>query len=666
MADSAGRLSLPEIQETEEQAFSLGQRGRQRVRLALSYLFLTIGALFMLFPMFWMITTALKPDWQTFTRPIIWIPQHWHKVDAGDTVRNLNIWLVPDQETGEPSEVVKLASRQYQAVLPVGELPEIMAVSEDELSTELANRMIGEARFSVRQWDGRDVISLASEDGNRFVVYADEIQNVLVLPRDIINSGERSEVLIGDYEYRTRIVELDGETVEILTNIAPNDGLATVTQTSVAASTFLVPFEQVSDPDLLPLDTTEIEQVLLLNDDDGEARYVMLEQQDWSPTMDVNILHEQAFTIAEDDFVQTGDETYNLGVFPVGTYTDDTGQTQEVAIILREHITSTDRRMILVMPTEYMENIVMVPFGSLQRPLPETVGQTVVRVKDFTLPTVNDETINMDLLPGQVGILGQRQSMALLVPADAFEAAYDTPNEDVTRKMSISFVWTNFIDAMSRTFAGATFLTFFKNSTIVTGLSIVGHLLSCTVVAYAFARMQAPGKNMLFAVVLATMMLPGFVTVVPVYKIFRDLGMINTLWPMFLRSFFGNAFLIFLMRQFFSTIPAELEDAATIDGANRVQTFVKVMLPLITPAIATVAIFTFLWTWNNLFDALLYLNSPENYTVAIGLKQFIGQYESEFNLMMAAATIVMLPTVLLFFFAQRFFIEGITLTGMKG
>jgi ABC-type glycerol-3-phosphate transport system permease component len=178
--------------------------------------------------------------------------------------------------------------------------------------------------------------------------------------------------------------------------------------------------------------------------------------------------------------------------------------------------------------------------------------------------------------------------------------------------------------------------------------------------------MRAPGKNFLFGIVLATLMMPGFITVIPVYRIFRDLGMVDTLWPLFLRSFFGNAFFIFLLRQFFSTIPMELEDAARIDGAGRVQTFFRVMLPLITPALATIVIFTFLGSWNNLFDAAIYLNSPHNYTVAIGLRQFLGQYSSEFNLLMAAATIVMLPTVLLFFFAQRFFIEGITLTGMKG
>jgi multiple sugar transport system permease protein len=224
----------------------------------------------------------------------------------------------------------------------------------------------------------------------------------------------------------------------------------------------------------------------------------------------------------------------------------------------------------------------------------------------------------------------------------------------------------NYKLAMQREISGVGFPTFFKNSAIIAGLAILGHLMSCTIVGYGFARLRAPGKQLLFTILLATMMLPYQVTLIPVYEIFRDLRMVDTLWPMFITAFFGNAFFIFLMRQFFRTIPLELEDAARIDGANRFQVFMRIMLPLTMPAQATIAIFTFLGCWNDLFGALIYLNSPKNYTVAIGLSAFRGQYTSEFNLLMAATVIIMLPTVLLFFFAQRFFIEGITLTGLKG
>jgi multiple sugar transport system permease protein len=425
----------------------------------------------------------------------------------------------------------------------------------------------------------------------------------------------------------------------------------------------LVRLDQLGDSEPLPLADSEAEQYTLV--DDPDTRYLLFQAADWQPTIDVQVLREHALTIDSDAFVADEEPgVFNLGVFPVGSYTDTSGTTQRVALILQESIQT--QNTVLVLPVEHMDRIQMVPSASLQRAFPETMDKTPARIKDFTLVYVNDETINMERLPDVVGIIGQRQKMALVVPVDAIETAFDKPGDEVVRNTSPSLRWSNFADAMSREFANANFITFFKNSIIISGLNILGHLFSCTVVAYAFARMRAPGKNILFIAILATMMLPHFVTLVPVYIIFRDLGWIDTLNPLWVRAFFGNAFLIFLMRQFFSTIPMELEDAARIDGANRVQTFVRVMVPLITPALATIVIFTFLWTWNDLFSAAIYLNSPHNYTVAIGLRQFVGQYESEFHLLMAAATVVMAPTVLLFFFAQRFFIEGITLTGMKG
>jgi multiple sugar transport system permease protein len=173
------------------------------------------------------------------------------------------------------------------------------------------------------------------------------------------------------------------------------------------------------------------------------------------------------------------------------------------------------------------------------------------------------------------------------------------------------------------------------------------------------------------------MMLPFAVTIVPLYEIFvrageftERIGMFkighDTLWPLFIRAFFGNAFLIFLMRQFFMTIPIELEEAARIDGASRAQTLVYVLIPLIKPALATVVIFTFMWIWNSFMEPLIFLNSPHNFTVTLGLNFFQGQYEVHYQLLMAASTAAMLPMLILFFFAQRFFIEGITLTGLKG
>jgi multiple sugar transport system permease protein len=663
MADRADAISIrPDVDEIKSQVPKLRQsllgiRGIQFVRTTVSYFFLTLGALFMLFPVFWMLSAALKPDWQIFVHPIIWIPQHWHKVDAGDSVRVLNLYHTDDPETNVRVEVIELGSRRYTPVVTASAMPEVFSAPADEIS-EAVSREIGGIALSVRIWNGEEVVAVSRDGDNLLVVKAADLDEIEVMPLDVVNSGERENIQVGAFELQFRTV--NGTQ---LFGLGPQTQLTTVTPSDVAQHAIVIPLERLGSADTLPLSNTEISQYTLV--DDPEARYLVFEEADWQPAIDAEVLREHALTIPSEAFVPDDEpDIFNLGVFPVGSYADEAGNEQRVALILQESIQTQDT--LLVLPVEYMDSVTMVPSASLQRPFPENIDGTAVRIKDFTLPYVNDETINMDRLPDRVGIVGQRQEMALIVPVEAVETAFDTLSDRVIRNTSVSLRWSNFADAMSREFADANFLTFFKNSIVIAGLNIIGHLFSCSVVAYAFARMRAPGKNILFMAVLATLMLPHFVTLVPVYMIFRDLGWIDTINPLWVKAFFGNAFLIFLMRQFFSTIPLELEDAARIDGASRVQTFVRIMIPLITPALATIVIFTFLWNWNDLFNAAIYLNSPSNYTVAIGLKQFVGQYESEFPLLMAAATVVMAPTVALFFFAQRFFIEGITLTGLKG
>lgn len=222
--------------------------------------------------------------------------------------------------------------------------------------------------------------------------------------------------------------------------------------------------------------------------------------------------------------------------------------------------------------------------------------------------------------------------------------------------------WDNFVTAMT----SLPFGTYFQNTMIIEVGSIIGTVLSCSVVAYGFARLSAPGRNFWFVVLLSTMMLPGVVTMIPVYLIFRQLGWVNTFLPLIVPNFFGSAFFIFLLRQFFMTIPRDFEEAARIDGANTWQVLTRIMLPLSKPALATVTIFTFMGVWNDFMGPLIYLNKPETYTLALGLNFFKGQYVSQWNLLMAASLVMMLPLVLLFFVAQKAFIEGITLTGVKG
>lgn len=235
--------------------------------------------------------------------------------------------------------------------------------------------------------------------------------------------------------------------------------------------------------------------------------------------------------------------------------------------------------------------------------------------------------------------------------------------------MHVSFRWRNFIDAMergSRPGVGASFWVYFKNSLIIAFFTIVGTLLSNTPVAYAFARINFPGRDILFIIVLATMMLPYQVTMIPLYLFFNDyLHWGNSFLPLLVPTFFANAYDVFLLRQFFRTIPEEMCDAARVDGASEWQIFTQIVLPLSVPVIATVTVFTFLYAWNDFTGPLLFLNSPDKFTMALGLRDFQSQRTMIWNQLMAASVVFTVPIVVAFFFAQKTFIQGIKLTGMK-
>lgn len=208
---------------------------------------------------------------------------------------------------------------------------------------------------------------------------------------------------------------------------------------------------------------------------------------------------------------------------------------------------------------------------------------------------------------------------------------------------------------------------YFSNTAYLTTLNVIGSLLACTLVAFGFARYPAPGSRVLFVLVLATMMLPYQVTMIPLFLVFRQLGWVDTFKPLWVPAFFGNAFLIFLLRQFFVTVPTELFDAARIDGCSEFGQYWRIMLPLSKPVLTTVTIFQFQWTWNDFLYPLIYINSQEKKTLALGLQDFYKtQTTVAWQELMATSIIMVLPMVLLFFFLQRYFIEGVTLTGLKG
>jgi len=225
------------------------------------------------------------------------------------------------------------------------------------------------------------------------------------------------------------------------------------------------------------------------------------------------------------------------------------------------------------------------------------------------------------------------------------------------------FQWSNFTEV----FHQAPLWRWALNSFIYSSLATLGLLLSSIPVAYAFSRLRWRGRDAVFLVVLVTLMLPPQVTVVPLYVMWAKLDLVGSLWPLIIPNWFGDAFAIFLLRQFFLTIPEEYLDAARVDGCGELRILSTVVLRLAKPAIAAVALFSVLYTWNDFFLPLLYLSdNPDNWVASIGLSQFRSLHQVQWNLVMAATLLVMLPVIVLFFLAQKAFVEGVTLTGVKG
>lgn len=222
--------------------------------------------------------------------------------------------------------------------------------------------------------------------------------------------------------------------------------------------------------------------------------------------------------------------------------------------------------------------------------------------------------------------------------------------------------WQNFPAATSY----IPFWGYMMNTFIICALTILGTVISCSLIAYGFARVRWPGRNIFFVIYLSTIMLPPQVTMIPLYIVFRRLGWVGTMWPLVVPAFFGNVVYVFLLRQFMMTIPNELSDAARIDGATEFGIFRRIILPLLKPALASVALFTFVGTYRDFLGPLIYLTDETQWTISLGLKMFQNMYGLQWQLMMAASALTMIPMIILFFLTQRTFIEGIALTGIKG
>lgn len=293
------------------------------------------------------------------------------------------------------------------------------------------------------------------------------------------------------------------------------------------------------------------------------------------------------------------------------------------------------------------------PLSWFQKGTPQ--AQQVAEVAE--LPSGN---IVVQPLNAQVGAKGD-------VAAKAEGATFEVNRGQLDKIRAVNPRWQNYADALEflppETHYG---LTFLLNTLFLTLMSVIGTVISSSLVAYAFARLRWPGKNLLFVVLLATMMVPGAVTLMPQFLIFRSLGWVDTLLPLWVPAFFAAPFNVFLLRQFFMSIPGELEDAAKIDGCGPLGTYWRIMLPQVKPALAAISILGVMGAWNNFQGPLIYVSSPEKMPLAYALQLYQQQHGGEPGLLMAASTLVVLPIIVLFFFTQRYFIEGVSFSGMGG
>ncbi|MCC6175957.1 MAG: carbohydrate ABC transporter permease [Chloroflexi bacterium] len=222
--------------------------------------------------------------------------------------------------------------------------------------------------------------------------------------------------------------------------------------------------------------------------------------------------------------------------------------------------------------------------------------------------------------------------------------------------------WQNYVEAMTT----ANFARYFLNTAFITLVDIVAKVLSCSLVAFAFSRMRWWGRDVLFMVMLSTLMLPQQVTLIPQFIVYRWLGWVDTFLPLIIPNLFGGPFFTFLLRQFFLSIPTDLDDAARIDGCSSWGVYWRIIMPLSKPALMMVAIFVFNYTWNDFFGPLIYLHSNDNFTISLGLQAFQTQAGPQWHLIMAASLVAMLPVLILFFVGQRYFIQGVVFSGVKG
>lgn len=633
-------------------------RRSRRARTFLSYFVLSVMALVMLLPLLWLLNGSLQPGWQIDANPVIWLPRAWNSTPAGDTGRSLLLWRVStDQDKKE--EVLQIGVRRYTTVVDLAKLAAVTSVPKSELTEAKPGALDGIAvNIRERRPAGgtpEQVVALARDPqqaDNLLVVSLDALEGALSqYPLDQLNKGKRDKAPVSGYQLDGRRLADD----RLVLPLGPESELWVVGPPAIAADARLIQANRLGQKEFVPMGGTEL-AVYPVEGEAPDFRAVNIVQENWQPLIPQSLIAEHGI-IAK--VAQLGAERtvkqFNGIDMNMRQYTPPDGSAPyEVAVL----IPGSDEALVL--PATEIQALTAGPISDLLEPGSVNRDTLTYRVKEDYV-TADGQTVPMALV-------GDIQEMALIVPAEEVTAAYDVSPAALERSTRIKLNFDGYRKVINLKLSGVPFWRFFLNSGYLVLMNTIGHLISCVLVAYGFARLRAPGRDVLFLVLLGTMMVPYTIITLPTYIIFRDLGLVGTMVPLWARSFFGNAFLIFILRQFFMTIPLDLDEAATLDGASRLQILRRVILPLSRPAVATIAIFTFWWTWNSFLDPLIYITRQQQFTITLAMNTFNQQYARSagfYDRVLAGSVLTLLPMVIVFILAQRQFIEGIQMQGLK-
>ena len=632
------------------------KRSKTLVRFG-SYFLLITMAIVMLLPLLWLINGSFQPIWQINASPVIWIPREWKTVPAGNTGRDLLLWLAPVEGSDEKQEVIQIGSRRYSTVVDTSQIDSLISVPKDQLSDPETIKIDG-VPVNVREWttpDGvRKVVAVArdpEQKDNLVVVPVEDLEGKLFQePLDQVNRGDSQKVNISGFELKTRVME-DGTQYLV---IGPEVELAVVGDPNIVEDAELIQASRLGKKEYMDVGKTEL-SIYPVEGKPEDFRAVVVVKENWQPLMAQSDVEKYGFVATVDQLSEESEvREFNNILMNVRIYTPpDGGEPFEVVVLI------PGSYEFLVIPAEHMDKLYAGPISKLVEPGSENISTITYRVQE-------DYEIDGHIVPS--AIVGEIQDMAVIVPATAVNNAFDISLDQLERSTRIKLNLLGYKRVLNLKLSGVPFWRFFVNSGYVVLMNTIGHLISCTLVAYGFARLRAPGKNILFVILLGTMMVPYTIITLPTYIIFRNMGLLGTMIPLWVRSFFGNAFLIFLLRQFFMTIPYELDEAAILDGASRLQVLTKVIIPLSKPALATLGIFTFWWYWNAFLDPLIYINQEKYFTISLALNSFNRLYAGSagfYDRILAGSVLTLLPMVIIFIFAQRYFIEGIQMQGLK-